>query len=233
MTSEKHELVCQPRKVLGRKLKKIRAQGIVPANVFGNKITSKNIQANTKEFQKFFSKVGESTLSYLKVEGEKELRPVFVSLVSKHVVTGDLLHVAFHQVDLTQKVSAPVPIVLVGESQAEKDKLGIMVQQLDEIEVEALPTDMPEKIEIAVSSLTEVGAHILVKDIAIDQSKLHIKTDPESIVVQIEALAKEEVVVAPVVEAAAPVEGAAPTEGTPETPAKEEAKTPAKPEAKK
>jgi large subunit ribosomal protein L25 len=93
----------------------------------------------------------------------------------------------------------------VGEAPAEKEKLGILVQQLDEVEVEALPTDMPEHIEVSVDGLAEVGASILVKDITIDP-KIVIKSDPEAIVVQIEALAKEEPVEVP----AAPAEGEVP-----------------------
>jgi len=231
MTATKHELACQPRKLFGRKLKKLRLTGVTPANVFGNKITSVNIQTNTKEFQKFYSLVGESTLSYLNLEGEKAPLPVFVKEVTKHPVTGDLLHIVFHQVNLKEKVTAQVPLLLVGEPLAEKEKLGIMVQQIDEIEVEALPTDMPEKIEIDVTSLSQAGSNILVKDLSLDKSKLTVKTDPESIVVQIEALAKEEV--APVA-AEVPAETAEKVEGETKTEeADKPADVPSKPEPKK
>lgn len=184
------------RSVLGRKVKTLRSKGLSPANIFGNKIPSLNISVETKPFQKLFTVAGESTLVYLEVEGEKETRPVFVRDVVKHSVSGDILHVVFHQVNLKEKVLAPVPVQLVGEPQAEKDKLGIMVQQLDELEIKALPTDMPEHIQIDVTSLAEVGAHIKVADLNLD-SKLEVQTDPDTTIVQIEALAKEEA--APVV----------------------------------
>jgi large subunit ribosomal protein L25 len=226
MTSSKHELTCQPRTVLGRKLKQLRLKGVLPANIFGHKVASQIIQTNVKDFQKFYDQAGESTLSYLKVEGEKEPRPVFVNHIAKDPVTESLLHVTFRQVNLKEKISAPVSLVLVGESPAEKDKLGLMVQLLDEIEVEALPTDMPENIQIDVSSLDQIGAHISVQDLKIDPSKLILKTDPESLIVQIEAFAKEEVAAAPASAAAVSTE-AGPTEPA----AKEE--TPSKPEPKK
>jgi large subunit ribosomal protein L25 len=229
---EKHEIQGQPRTVTGKKVKKIRSKGLTPGNVFGKNIKSVSVQIETKPFMKIFSQIGESTLAYLKVSGEKEDRPVFITNLAKDHVTGLLLHVTFHQVDLKEKVTAPVPIKLLGEASAEKEKLGIMVQQLDELEVEALPTDMPEHIEIDISGLAEVGSHITVSDLKLDASKLTVKTDPSTIVVQIEALAKEEIVATPTVAVGevgpVPAEGEA-TGAVPTTAASE---TPPKPEAK-
>jgi large subunit ribosomal protein L25 len=216
---EKHELKATLRLQTGRKVKNLRRQGIIPANVFGKNIKSLNIQVDAKEFQKLFALIGESTLSYLNIQSEKSARPVFVGDVIKHPVSGNLLHVAFHQVDLKEKVTAHVPIKLVGESVAEKEKIGILVQQVDELEIEALPTDMPESIQVDVAGLSEVGAHILVKDLKLDTSKLHIKIEPDTIVIQIEALAKEEVAPAPVTPEVATVPGAEPAPIEGETPA--------------
>lgn len=215
----KHELKVQKRNLQGRKVKQLRQSGVIPGHVFGKNIASLSIQTDVKEFVTTFKEAGESSLVYLHVDSDRDARPVFISQVSKHPLTGDFLHVSFHQVDLKEKVTAPVPILLQGESPAEKEKLGIMVQQLDEIEIEALPTDMPENIHIDVTGLAQVGEHIAVKDLKLDLSKLEVKTDPETILVQIEALAKEEV--APVVEVApesetstveTPVSGAAPSD---------------------
>jgi len=190
----KHELKVQIRSLAGRKVKKLRQEGILPGNIFGKNIKSTGIQVDTKLFSKTFLEAGESSLIYLFIDSDKVSRPVFVSQVSKHPLTGDMQHVSFHQVDLKEKVTAPVPVVLIGESLAEKEKQGIMVQQIDEIEVEALPTDMPENIQIDITNLAAVGDSITVKDIKINTSKLEIKTDPDTMIVQIEALAKEEVV---------------------------------------
>jgi large subunit ribosomal protein L25 len=195
--TEKHQLFSHPRTLTGRKVKQLRSKGLTPGNIYGHKIKSLNIQLESKPFLKIYSQIGESTLAYLQVEGEKEDRPVFVNGLVKDPVTGQLLHITFHQVDLKEKVTAPVPIKLVGEPIAEKEKLGIMVQQLDELEVEALPTNMPEHVEIDVTDLAVVGAHITIADLKLDTSKLTIKTAPDAIVVQIEALAKEEVVAPP------------------------------------
>lgn len=216
----KHTLKIQPRKVIGRKVKTLRAKGLVPANVFGHGIKSANLQISAKDFTKAYREVGESTLLYLQEE-EKDDRPVLVKAVTVHPVTSQILHVDFHQVNLKEKVAAPVVIKLTGESLAEKDKLGILVQQLHEVEVEALPTDMPEHLEVDISGLVAVGDAIHVKDLKAD-SKVEVKTDPEAIIVKIEPQAKEEVAEAPApAEGTEPVEGA---EGEPPTEGQEEKK---------
>ena len=210
----KHTLKADPRTIKGRKVKQLRSSGLVPANVFGKQLASINIQVSSKDFAKIYTEVGESTLIYLQVEGEKEARPVLVRDVAHHPVSGLVLHVDFNQVNLKEKVEAPVAVKLIGESPAEQEKLGILVQQLDEIDLEALPTDMPESLEVSIENLKEVNDTILVKDIQVDSAKITIKSDPEAIVAKIEALAKEEVVEAPAAEV--PVEGEAPAAGTTE-----------------
>lgn len=221
---DKHTLSVQLRTVTGRGVKQLRAQGIVPANIFGRDLTSQSIQLNSKEFSKLFKKVGESALYYLQIEGEKEEHPVLVKEVMIHPVSGSLLHISFHQVDLKQKVTTKVPVELVGESQAQKDGLGVLVQQLDTIEIEALPTDIPEKIQLDIAGLTEVGSALHVSDISVNTSKVTVLTEPDALVVQISALAKEEVADVPAVAPEGAEEGAtAGAEG--EAPATEESKS--------
>ncbi|MEK7163670.1 MAG: 50S ribosomal protein L25 [Patescibacteria group bacterium] len=188
----KHTLKADLRKILGRKVKSLRKQGLIPAVVYGKKTKTVNLQIEAKVFGKLHSQVGESALVYLQIEGEKEERPVLIRQVTLHAVSDTILHVDFHQVDLHEKVTASVPIKMVGESPAEKEKLGILVQQLREIEVEALPTDMPESFEIDASVLVEVNQAIVVRDVKVS-AKVKVLTDPEQIVAKIEHMAKEEV----------------------------------------
>ena len=200
-----HKLSAEKRKITGRKVKSLRKSGFVPANVFGKDIKSATIQIKAVDFTKFRKEAGESTLVYLSLEGEKESRPVMIHEITTHPVSGQILHIDFHQVNLKEKTTAEVIIKLTGESPAEKEKLGILVQQLGELEVEALPADMPESIEVSVASLAAEGDTVLVKDIKLS-NKLTVKTDPEAIVVKIERLAKEEPKEVP---AEVPVEGEA------------------------
>lgn len=188
----KHTFKADIRTITGSKVKSLRKQGLVPAVVYGKKAKTANLQISARDFAKLHSQAGESTLVYLTVKGEKEDRPVLIRSVVLHAVNEQILHVDFHQVDLKEKVTANVPVKVVGESPAEKDKLGILVQQLDEVEVEALPTDMPESFELDASVLAEVNQAIFVKDIKVSD-KVKIITDPEQIIAKIEHMAKEEV----------------------------------------
>lgn len=212
----KHILKAKVREITGRKVKQLRALGFVPANVYGKGIASVSLQLNTPMFLKAYKNASESTLFYLEIEGEKVERPVLVRQVSIHPVSGTIVHIDLNQVNLKEKVKTAVAIKLVGESPAEKDGLGVLVQQLDDLEVEGLPTDIPEFIEVSVSELVELDQAILVSDLKVTD-KVEVLTDKDQIVAKITPMAKEEVVEAPVVEAT--VEGATPvvSEGTPET----------------
>lgn len=215
---EKITLKAKVRKEVGRKVKLLRKEGILPANIYGKKIKSESIQIDLKEFLDVYKKVGDTKLFYINE------RPVLVANIQKNPVSDALLHVDFHQVDLKEKVEAKVPVELTGESPAEKQSIGTVVQYLNEIEVEALPTDLPDKFEIDISKLTEVDQSIHVKDLPYDKSKIEVKTDLEEILVKVEPPQKEEVVAPPVAEV--PAEGEVPVsegEAAPEAEAGKEA----------
>lgn len=199
-------LKAEKRKVIGRKVSKLRRGGVVPANIYGKKVKSLAIQTSLNEFEKVFKKVGETGLVELQINGDK--RPVLVHNIQLDPLTDVILHVDFLQVDLKEKVIAKVPVEVVGESPAEKQGLGTVVQYIDEIEVEALPQDLPEKFEIDRANLTEVDQLIAVKDLPIDKQKVEVKADLEQILVKVEPPRKEEEVPVPAAEVAeVPAEG--------------------------
>lgn len=186
---QKYTIKAQKRTALGRKVKKLRQDGLLPANIFGNKIKSQAVSVGAKEFIKIFSQTGETVLLELDLEGKK--LPVLVNNVTYHPVTGNSLHVDFHQVDLKEKVTANVPLEIVGEPPAVKDKIGVLLSNISEIEVEALPQDLPEKIEIDVSMLKAVDEAIKVADLKIS-GQIKILTDPDQEVVKIAPLVSKE-----------------------------------------
>ena len=206
MSSPKLLLSSDKRKIIGRKVKSLRKEGLVPANVFGKKIKSLAVSVKSVDFRKIFSKAGATGIIYLEITGEKEPRPVLVSDIQKHPLNGSLLHIDFRQVDLTQKVKAEVPIKITGESLAVKDKNGVLVSVLSQVMVEALPADLPEALEISIQGLTEIGQSLHIKDINVDKSKVKIEAAEDETVVIIQEPKVEEVEVKPVVEAVA-VEG--------------------------
>lgn len=190
------ELKAEKRNIVGRKVKTLRADGVLPANIYGKKVKSLSVQVNTKEFESVYKAVGETGLIELKVGSET--KPVLVHNVQLHAKSDLPLHVDFLQVDLKEKVTAEVPVELVGESPAEKQSLGTVVQQISEIEVEALPMDLPEQFEVNIDGLADVDQAIFVKDLKVDKSKVELKVDPEAIVVKVEPPQKEEVEETPV-----------------------------------
>lgn len=208
---EKHTLTAGERKLLGRKVKNLRKEGSLPGNVYGRKIKSQAVVVSIKDFLKVFEEVGETGLVELVIG--KVTKPVLVHNLQIDPIDGLPLHVDFLQVDLTQKVTAEVPVETIGECPAEKQGLGTAVLVISEIEVEALPGDLPERFQIDVSTLEAVDQTVYVKDIKVDASKVEIKNNPDDVVVKVEAQ-KEEKEEAPVEQ---PVEGGeVPAEGQPQ-----------------
>lgn len=194
---------AEKRKILGRKVKGLRDEGILPANIYGKKVKSVAVQVDRGDFEKVFKQVGETGI--LEVKLGKEKRPVLIHNIQYHPVTDEPLHVDFHQIDLKQKVTASVPVELTGKSPAEDQALGTAVQYIDEIEVEALPVDLPEKFEVGISGLEEVDNAIQVKDLAFDKKKVEVKVKSDAIVVKVEPPREEEEELPPAEEV--PVEG--------------------------
>ena len=192
---EKIKLTVEKRKITGRKVKALRREGILPANIYGKKEKSLSVQLEAKSFLPVFKEVGETGLIELKVADEKEARPVLIHNVQFHPVDEIPLHVDFYQVDLKEKVTTKVPVELIGESPAVKDKIGILIQPLSEVEVEALPADLPEKIEVDISVLDEVGKTVTVADLKLGD-KIEIKTHKDQVIVKAEE-PREEVIETP------------------------------------
>lgn len=192
MTSK---LKAETRKVTGRKVKALRNEGKLPANVYGKGYKSLAVTLDTKDFSKAYSEVGETGILNLTVD-KKEL-PVLIHNVQVDPLDDTPIHADLLKVDLKQKISATVPVELVGESPAEKGGLGTVVLQLNEIGVEALPTDLPKQFEIDIAGLDEVDKAVYVRDLVYDKKKVEVKQDADQIVVKVEPPQKEEEITPP------------------------------------
>lgn len=210
MSTKYPQLKVEKRKLTGRKVKSLRKEGILVANLYGKEIKSLALQLPQKDFLKIFGDVGETGLVELVVTGEKKPRVVLVHNLQREPVDQNLIHIDFRQVDLKQKITAMVPVEMLGEAPGVAAG-GVLVQLLNEIEVEALPADLPEKIIVKIDKLDKIGDAFTVADLIYDKTKVQLKTDDATaLVVKIEAPAKEEVEVKPAAEVA-PAEG---VEGT-------------------
>lgn len=213
---KKVNLKVAKRTVFGKKLKALRREGILPGNVYGKDIESTAVQLPVKEFQTVYDEVGSSGVVYLDLDGSS--RPVLIHALAYDYVNNQPLHADFFQVNLKEKVKTMVPLHVVGEAAAVTEKIGMLMTPVSEVEVEALPTDLPEHLEIDVTSLAEVGQHLKISDVQ-KPAEVEILNDPEQVVASIAELVSEEAEEQAAAEAAA-AEAAA-TEG--ETPAAEEA----------
>lgn len=186
MTHEK--LKAEKRKVLGKHVKKLRREGILPANVYGKSIKSESLQVNQAEFDKVYKEAGETGLVDLEYDGKSI--PVLIHNVTSNF-RGLVLHADFFQVNLKEKVKAMVPIETIGEPKAVLDKIGILMNILSEVEVEALPEELPEKIEVNVEHLANIDDQITVADLKIPTG-VEVLTDKEQVVSKIGELITKE-----------------------------------------
>ncbi|MDD4785180.1 MAG: 50S ribosomal protein L25 [Candidatus Shapirobacteria bacterium] len=193
MTKEKHQIKAEVRTVLGRKVKHLRKEGLTPASIYGHKFEPMSIQFKTIELEKLFNEVGESGLTEILI-GEEKL-PILFRNPQYSAVLGDILHIDCYKVNLKEKITASVPIEFIGESQAVKDG-NVLIEVTTEVEVEALPTDLPESIEIDISVLNTIDDMITVGDIKLDE-KVEMVTVPEQVIVKIEEPRAEEVIETP------------------------------------
>lgn len=160
-------LEVKKRTLLGRKVKKLRQQGIVPANIFGKKITSQAVEVDLNHLKKAYQQAGETNV--IEIKQNEHVTPVLLHNIQLHPVTSNIIHVDFYQVDLKEKVKTFVPIEIVGKSSAAEQKQGALLQLLDEIEVEALPTKIPKNITVDISKLTKVGDNIKIADLSVPE----------------------------------------------------------------
>lgn len=186
---DKFTLKAVKRTETGRKVSRLRVKGILPANIFGKKVKSLAIQLPEKEFAAVFDKAGETGLIELVVDAEK--RPVLVHNIQYHPVLNSPVHVDFYQVDLKEKVTAKVPVVIVGEAPAVKDKVGVLLHLLSVIEVEALPADLVDKIEVDTSKLAAIGDSIKVSDLKVSD-KIKILNEMEQEIIKVAPLVSKE-----------------------------------------
>ena len=181
---DKIELEVTNREILGKKVKHLRRQGITPVHLFGHGIESLALQCDTGELERVLAQAGHTGLIGLKLDKEKKPRTVVVREFDRDWRRGKLLHVDFYQIKMEEKIRLDVPLVLVEEAPALKSKDNMLEHELETLTVECLPVKIPASVEVDISSFTEPGQAIRVKDIALDKD-VAVLNDPELVVVKI------------------------------------------------
>jgi len=178
------ELHVAKRDILGKKVRFLRRQGITPVHLFGHGIESLSLQCETSNIEQLLTKAGKATLINLKLDKEKKPRFVVVREVSRDPLKNKLLHVDLYQVKMEEKVKLEIPIILTGESPLLKVKGNVLMQELHTLTIECLPSKIPAKVEVDISSITKSEQTIRVKDIDIG-NEVVILNDPELMVMNI------------------------------------------------
>lgn len=160
---EKITLDLTTRELHGKKVAKLRREGIVPGVVYGTGFDPIAVQLDSVVLEKTFRQAGKHHPIHINVDGKKRI--AMIKDVEHEPVKRSLRHVSFHAVKASDPVIAEVPIHLIGEGESEAEKAGLMVlQALDKIEVKALPMDLPDAIEIDITGLKEAGERVTLAD---------------------------------------------------------------------
>ena len=202
------ELTCKTREVLGKKVQSLRRQGITPVHLCGRGVDSLSLECDSVQLKRILTQAGSTRLIDITVDKEKRPRKALVREVQRDPMKRGLLHVDFYQVRMEEKVRLGVPLILVGEAPALKQKGTSLSHELTTLNIECLPDAIPNKIEVDISSLTEPDQAIHVKDVIIPPG-ITVVDHPDQLVARVSmARVIEEVKPAAAAEAAAPAEGA-------------------------
>lgn len=187
------ELQAEKRELVGNSLNSLRKKGFLPSIIYGHNFETIPIQVKYKDFERAFKAAGESTLITLRISSPagEDSEPTVIKDIQRDPVTEEFIHADFYKVNLKEKIKAKIPVVVIGESEAVKNG-GILVKTASELEVEALPQDLPHELQIDISRLNKFGDQILVKDIAVP-SNVKIEASPEDVIALVQEPREEKV----------------------------------------
>ncbi len=189
---EKQEFILKAskRSLLGKKVKSLRAKGLIPAVVYGRGFKNEPISLNQKEFQRVFRDAGSSALVDLEI-GEAKPVKVLIHEPERHPVTEAPLHADLYRVRMDEEIRTEIPLVIIGEAPAVLELEGTLSQNKDSLEVETLPANLVPEIEVDVSNLKTFEDEIRVSDVKVPTG-IKVLTDPEEVVVSVTPPRSEE-----------------------------------------
>ncbi|MDO8600032.1 MAG: 50S ribosomal protein L25 [bacterium] len=186
-------LHAEKRTIFGKKVKNLRKEGVIPAVVYGESVETMPLSVPRKDFEKVYREAGESTVVELKVEG-KPLN-VLIYDVTTNALKGDPEHIDFYALRMDKKVKMKVPLEFIGESPAVNNDGGVFVKVMQEVEIEALPKDLPHELHVDISGMAVLESRIFIKDIKVPAGVV-IEVSPEDVIAIVEAPRSEEEIAA-------------------------------------
>lgn len=205
---DKLQLKAVDRDLKNSKPKGLRKNGHIPAVLYGHNVKNQNLAVSLSDFEKVLKKAGESTIINL-VTDDGKTHPVLIHDIQNHYLTSRPIHADFYEVSMTEKLRTKVVLEFIGEPKAVKELGGVLMKNLNEVEVECLPGDLPHSLTVDISKLNTFTDAILVKDISVSD-KVKVLSPAEEVVAKVQPPRDVEAELAtPVVEDVSAVEGAA------------------------
>ncbi len=172
------------RTLLGKKVRSLRRQGVIPVHVYGAGIEPANLQVDDRTLNRLLLQVGSNIPVSVEYEGQNEESICFVREIQRHPVSETVIHVDFLRVDITRIVAAEVPVTLVGSSPAVSQMAGTLLQNIQSLTIEALPMNMPAEVTVDISALVDFDTTLAVGDVEAP-SDATILNDPEDVIVRV------------------------------------------------
>ena len=176
------ELNAKIRETLGKKVKSLRKQGIIPAVFYGAKTKSVPLELDYDKFEKIYEEAKESTIIKLKIG--KESKNVLIYNVARDPVTDKFIHIDFYRVRMDKLITTEVPLVFEGESPAVEAEDGVLIKNIVNVEVEAMPADLPHEIKVDISTLKTFEDLIYIKDLKVPEG-VKILAEPEEAIASV------------------------------------------------
>jgi large subunit ribosomal protein L25 len=183
-------LAAKTREVLGKSVAGLRAEALTPAVIYGHGETSSSISVLTKDLTQAYTVAGGNKIIGLKIGASAE-KNVIIHDVQHNVLTGELTHADFYVVRMDEKLTTDVPLHFVGESTAVYQLEGSLLKSMESVEIEALPADLPDSIEVDISVLDDFEKAIHVSDLVVPKG-VEIQNDPSELIARVEEPRSEE-----------------------------------------
>jgi large subunit ribosomal protein L25 len=182
--AEQVELMVARREVMGKKTKQLRKAGVIPANVFGHKEKPVAIQIDAIEFDRVRRSHGTRNVIALRLP-DVGVQTALIRHVQHDPVSGKILHIDFFRVYMNERIAVHVPLHFVGEAPGVKVEGGVLLHLLEALEIECLASDIPDALEVDVTSMANIDDILHAKDVELPENFVLV-TDPEEPVAKIE-----------------------------------------------
>lgn len=184
-------LTAQHREVLGKKVRHLRKEGLIPVVLYGREIEPQPLQIPLREIESVLQQAESAPLVKLQVTGADAPVNILIRDVQRDILNGSLMHADLYQVVMSEEITAEVPIVLEGTAPAVTNLIGVLVQGLNSVQVQCLPADLIPEITVDISGLEELRDSILVSDLDLGE-KISILAEPDDMIATITTMRAEE-----------------------------------------